>query len=59
MANQAMEATEVCKGAHKLSMKLSSAPKKETKKSVNDYNYYLRSAKQTSDYETTTKFLIN
>jgi hypothetical protein len=34
-------------------------PKKEIKKSVNDYNYYLGSAKQASDYETTTKFLIN
>jgi hypothetical protein len=33
-------------------------PKKETKKSVNDYNYYLRSAKQASDYEMTTKYLI-
>jgi hypothetical protein len=34
-------------------------PKKEIKKSVNDYNYYLGSAKQASDYETTTEFLIN
>ena len=25
------------------------------KKSVNDYNYYLRSSKQPSDYETTTE----
>ena len=29
------------------------------KKSVNDYNYYLRSSKQASDYETTTEYLIN
>ena len=29
------------------------------KKSVNDYNYYLRLAKQASDYETTTEYLIN
>jgi hypothetical protein len=34
-------------------------PKKEIKKSVNDYNYYLGSAKQASDYEMITKFLIN
>jgi hypothetical protein len=34
-------------------------PKKEIKKSVNDYNYYLRSAKQASDYEMITQFLIN
>jgi hypothetical protein len=40
-------------------MKSSSMPKKATKKSVNDYNYYLGSAKQTSDYEMTTKYLIN
>jgi hypothetical protein len=46
-------------GAHKLSTKSSGMPKKETKKSVNDYNYYLGSAKQTSDYETTTEYLIN
>ena len=29
------------------------------KKSFNDYNYYLGSAKQASDYETTTEYLIN
>jgi hypothetical protein len=29
------------------------------KKSINDYNYYLGSAKQASDYEATTEFLIN
>ena len=29
------------------------------KESVNDYNYYLRLAKQASDYETTTEYLIN
>jgi hypothetical protein len=34
-------------------------PKKETKNFVNDYNYYLGSAKQASDYEMTTKYLIN
>ena len=28
------------------------------KKSVNDYNYYLGSAKQSSDYETNTEYLI-
>jgi hypothetical protein len=32
---------------------------KESKKSITDYNYYLGSAKQASDYETTTEFLIN
>jgi hypothetical protein len=31
----------------------------ETKKSIVDYNYYLGSAKQASDYETTTEYLIN
>ena len=30
-----------------------------SKKSINDYNYYLGSAKQASDYEATTEFLIN
>jgi hypothetical protein len=39
--------------AHKSSTKSSGPPKKETKKSVNDYNYYLRSAKQASNYEMT------
>ena len=29
------------------------------KKSVNDYNYYLRLEKQASDHETTTEYLIN
>ena len=29
------------------------------KKSVNNYNYYLGSAKQASDYENTTEYLIN
>jgi hypothetical protein len=48
------------RGARKSSMKSSGMPKKEIKKSVNDYNYYLRSAKQaSSDYEMTTEFLIN
>jgi hypothetical protein len=47
------------RGARKSSTKSSGMPKKEIKKSVNDYNYYLGSAKQASDYETTTKFLIN
>ena len=42
-----------------MSTKSSGMPKKETKKSVNDYNYYLGSAKQASDYETTTEYLIN
>jgi hypothetical protein len=46
-------------GKPKPSLKSSSVPKKEVKESVNDYNYYLRSAKQASNYETTTKFLIN
>jgi hypothetical protein len=30
-----------------------------SKKSITDYNYYLGSAKQASDYETTTEFIIN
>jgi hypothetical protein len=47
------------RGARKSSTKSSGMPKKEIKKSVNDYNYYLGSAKQASDYETTTEFLIN
>ena len=29
------------------------------KKSINDYSYYLGSAKQASDYENTTEYLIN
>ena len=29
------------------------------KKSINDYVYYVGSSKQASDYEVTTKFLIN
>jgi hypothetical protein len=47
------------RGARKPSTKSSGVPKKEIKKSVNEYNSYLGSAKQASDYETTTKFLIN
>jgi hypothetical protein len=47
------------RGACKSSTKSSGMLKKEIMKSVNDYNYYLGSAKQASDYETTTKFLIN
>jgi hypothetical protein len=47
------------RGAHKSSTKLSGVPKKEAKKSVNDYNYYLGSAKQASNYETTTAYLTN
>jgi hypothetical protein len=47
------------RGARKPSAKSSGMPKKEIKKYVNDYNYYLGSAKQASDYETTTEFLIN
>jgi hypothetical protein len=47
------------RGARKPSAKSSGMPKKEIKKSVNDYNYYLGSAKQASDYEMTTEFLIN
>ena len=35
---------------------VSSAGKKQY---VTDYNYYLGSSKQASDYETTTEFLIN
>jgi len=33
-------------------------PEKE-KKTLKDYNYYLGSSKQASDYETTTEFIIN
>ena len=33
--------------------------KTEVKKSLADYNYYVGSAKQASDYEITTEFLIN
>jgi hypothetical protein len=47
------------RGACKPPAKLSGMPKKEIKKSVNDNNYYLGSAKQASDYEMTTEFLIN
>jgi hypothetical protein len=32
---------------------------KPTKKSLSDYTYYLGSAKQAADYETTTEFIIN
>ena len=45
--------------ARKSSNKPSGAPKEKAKKSVNDYNYYLGSAKQASDYENTTQFLVN
>jgi hypothetical protein len=37
----------------------SKSGKSETKKSISDYNYYLGSAKQASDYETMTEYLIN
>ena len=47
------------RGARKSSTKSNGAPKKDTKKSLNDYNYYLGSAKQASNYETTTEYLIN
>ncbi len=33
--------------------------KSEAKKSIVDYNYYLGSAEQALDYETTTEYLIN
>ena len=33
--------------------------KPDVKKSLTDYNYYLGSAKQASDYETTTSFILN
>ena len=33
--------------------------KSEIKKNLSDYNYYVGSAKQALDYESTTKFLIN
>jgi len=33
--------------------------KQDVKKTINDYNYYIGSAKQASDYGTTTEFLIN
>jgi hypothetical protein len=47
------------RGARNSSTKSSGMPKKEIKKSVDDYYYYLGSAKQASDYEMTTEFLIN
>jgi hypothetical protein len=37
---------------------LNGTSKLETKKGLTDYNYYLGSARQVSDYETTTEFLI-
>ncbi|KAI2512472.1 hypothetical protein MHU86_203 [Fragilaria crotonensis] len=37
----------------------SNAPAASKKQYVTDYNYYLGSSKQASDYETTTEFLIN
>ena len=33
--------------------------KPDIKKSLNDYNYYIGSATQASDYETTTEYVIN
>jgi hypothetical protein len=47
------------RGARNSSTKSSGMPKKEINKSVDDYYYYLGSAKQASDYEMTTEFLIN
>jgi hypothetical protein len=47
------------RGSSKPSMKSSSLPNTKIKKSLTDYNYYLGSARQASDYETTTEFLIN
>jgi hypothetical protein len=38
---------------------LKGTSKLETKKGLTDYNYYLGSARQVSDYETPTEFLIN
>ena len=32
---------------------------KENKKTINDWNYYIGSAKQASEYEATTEFLVN
>jgi DNA-directed RNA polymerase len=31
----------------------------ESKKSIKDWNYYISSAKQASEYEATTEFLVN
>ena len=52
--------------ARKIKERASPSAKEETPthpvagtNSVNDYNYYLGSAQQASDYETTTEFLIN
>ena len=36
-----------------------SSRKQSKNKKLTDYNYYLGSSKQASDYETTTQFLIN
>ena len=36
-----------------------SQQKTESKKTLSDYTYYIGSAKQASDYNTVTKFLIN
>ena len=33
--------------------------KPSTKKTLNDYQYYIGSAKQSSDYDNTTEFIIN
>ena len=46
-------------GKGKFQAKGSNSGAHANKKSVTDYNYYLGSAKQASDYETTTEFLIN
>jgi hypothetical protein len=32
---------------------------KENKKSITDWNYFIGSAKQASEYEATTEFLVN
>ena len=48
------------RGAQKYSNKMNGKPKKDQpKKSLTDYNYYLGSAKQASDYQTTTEFRTN
>jgi hypothetical protein len=41
------------------SKKNSSAPRKNPKKSLHDYVYYIGSAKQASDFTTTTEYIIN
>ena len=48
------------RGTKQSSQGKSNAPaKREVKKTLSDYNYYLGSAKQASDYETTTQYIIN